>query len=171
MVINIEFKVNKPYPKIKIEKKNIYYANILLNDYSGIISELSAITQYIYQYFNTNNEISIIFKNIAIVEMKHLELLGKTIKLLGINPKFNFINNNLYNNLTYWNGNFIDYNTNINCMIKNNILMEEKTICNYKKDILLINDKYIKNLLNRIIEDEYLHIKIFKELKNREISL
>ena len=164
------FKVNKPYPKIKVEEKNYYYANILLNDYSSNISELSAITQYIYQYFdkfNTNQEFSNIMQNIAKVEMFHLELLGKTIKLLGINPKFIFINKNLYNNLTYWNSSFIDYNSNIKLMLKNNIIIEEKATENYKKDITIISDKYIKKLLNRIIEDEYLHIEIFKYLLNK----
>lgn len=165
------YKVNKPYPKIKVEEKNCYYANLLLNDYCGLVSELSAITQYTYQHFDkfdTNQEFSSILSGIAVVEMKHLELLGKTIKLLGINPKFYFIDKNLYCNTNYWNSSFIDYNTDIKKMLKNNIIIEEKTIENYKKDINIICDKYIQKLLYRIIEDEYLHIEIFKSLLNKK---
>ena len=51
-MIIINFKINKPYPKIQVEKPNTYYANLLLNDYAGINSELTSITQYIFQNFN-----------------------------------------------------------------------------------------------------------------------
>ena len=42
--------VNKiPYPKLNVERKNIMLANIILENYSGNVSELSAVLKYVYQ--------------------------------------------------------------------------------------------------------------------------
>lgn len=40
-----------PYPEIKVLKPNLYYANLLIDDYAGVISEFTAISQYLYHYF------------------------------------------------------------------------------------------------------------------------
>lgn len=164
----MECRVDKPYPKIEVEGKNLYYANLLLEDYSGLVSELTAITQYVYQKFdkfNVNEEFSKTLSGIAVVEMKHLELLGETIKLLGVDPKFKFEDN--CNLLTYWSGSFVDYTTNIVDMLKSDIKIEYDAIALYKYHINIINDKYVKRLLYRIIEDEERHIECFNMLLNK----
>ncbi len=164
----MDCKLNIPYPEIKVEKQNLYYANLLLEDYAGMFGELSAITEYIYQKnqkFQENEKFSQTMSNIAIVEMKHLDILGKLIKLLGLNPKFKFKNKNCYE---FWNSSFLDYDTNIINMLKNNILMEQRAINNYRLRIKMIDDKYIKKILERIILDEEEHIKCFNYLLNQE---
>ena len=151
----MECKIDKPYPKVAVEKPNKKYAYILLEDYSGIVSELSSITQYVYQKFNKfdiNEEFSRTLSQIAMVEMKHLELLGETIKLLGLEPRFVF--SDKYNFLTYWNGSFVNYTTNISDMLLSDIKIEQEAISKYYYDISVINDMYIKRTLYRIIEDE-----------------
>ena len=161
----MECKVNKPYPKVQVLRPNIEYAKLLLEDYSGHISELSAITQYVYQKFdkfNVDVEFKETLSSIAMVEMKHLELLGETIKLLGVVPKF--IYNNNFNSLSYWNGSFVDYTTNIKDMLLSDIKIEQSAIAKYNYDISMIDDEYIKMTLYRIIEDEKEHIKCFEYL-------
>lgn len=156
--------IDKPYPEIKVESNNEYYAKILMEDYSGLVSEMSAITQYTYQFidkFNFDKEFYETLENISIVEMKHLEILGKLIKLLGVDPVFKS-SNNCY--LTYWSSSYIDYNTNIIKMLEVDIKSEENAINNYIYHISLINDKYIKDILYRIIEDEKKHIECFETL-------
>lgn len=167
----MECRVNKPYPKVEVEEENIVYANILLKDYAGMSSELSAIHQYIFQKFekfNENEEFANILSSIAVVEMKHLELLGETIKLLGIDPKFKYADKTNY--LNYWNSSFVNYSTDIIEMLKVNIEAEKEAIHNYKCHIRMIDDKYIKQLLYRIIEDEEKHIECFTTLLRKEIS-
>ena len=44
----MEYHVTLPYPKIKVESKNIAYANLILLNFAGYTSELSAVTQYVY---------------------------------------------------------------------------------------------------------------------------
>ena len=157
-------RVDKPYPSVKVEGKNEYYAKLLLEDYSSMTGELTSITQYIYQHFdkfNSNYNFSNTLKEISMVEMRHLELLGETIKLLGVNPKF-ILNDNTC--LTYWSSSFIDYDLDIKTMLKSDIELEQEAISRYLYHISIIDDKYIKNLLSRIIEDERQHIKCFEQL-------
>lgn len=171
-MIILECRVNKPYPEVNVEQPNIEYAKLLLDDYASSVGEDRAIHQYIYQSFtkfNNNPIFANTLSQIAMVEMRHLELLGKTIKLLGINPEFRFINKNT-NCLVYWNSSFVNYTTNIIDMLKSDIAIEEEAIRNYSNHIKIINDKYIKALLYRIIEDEKMHIKCFNILMNMVVS-
>lgn len=168
----MECRVDKPYPKVEVEGKNIAYANLLLQDYAGISGEDTAIHQYIYQKFDKagiDPEFSETLSKIAMIEMRHLELLGETIKLLGVDPKFKFIENSS-NCLTYWSGSFVDYTTDIVSMLQNDILIEEEAIKNYQYHISIIDDKYIKRLLYRIIEDEEQHLRCFHMLLDKVIS-
>lgn len=160
--------VDLPYPEVKVEKSNIEYAKILLDSYAGKISEDSAAHLYIFQHIvleDKYKEYSDILKKIGIVEMHHLELLGETIRKLGIEPVFMSYDKSK-NKLIPWKSNYINYNVNIRDIINIDIDAEKKAIEYYKYTIEIIKDKYIRNLIERIIMDEELHLKIFKELKN-----
>ena len=162
----MEYKVDKPYPEIKVLKKNLFYAQLLLDDYVSEASEETSIQQYIYQsflYFDTLPELSQTLARIAMVEMRHLELLGKTIKLLGVKPEFKYVDKSK-KRLSWWSSSFVDYKTNLKDMLISDIELEIKAIKSYQNHIKIIDDKYIKSLLKRIIEDEILHIKCFKEM-------
>ena len=168
-MIILECRVDKPYPEVRVERKNIEYAKLLLDDYASEVGEDRAIHQYVYQKFDKfkdNPLFSKTLSQIAMVEMRHLELLGETIKLLGVNPEFRFVDRNT-NYLVYWNSSFVDYTTDIVEMLRSDIKIEEEAIRKYRYHISLINDKYIKALLYRIIEDEEVHIKCFNMLLNR----
>lgn len=47
------------------------------------------------------------------------------------------------------------------------IQSEQKAIDNYNYHITLIQDRYIRKLLERIIIDEVLHIKLLKEMNDK----
>lgn len=160
----MNFELNKPYPDIKVNKKNLKHANILLESFAGTISEDTATHEYIYQHIilkKINKNLSDALLKISITEMKHLSFLGELIQLLGMNPEYKSYNY-FTNNYTYWSGNYINYETNIKTLLLHNIKMEEMAIKQYKKTITLIKDENIISLINRIIEDENLHIQIFK---------
>lgn len=156
----MEYKCNLPYPEVKVEKKNIEYAKMLSNAYAGNISEDTAIHLYMYQSIVLNNEVSDILEKIAVVEMHHLELLAKAIYLLGLDPMYKS-----YTPDKYFNGQYIRYQKDLNDILEINIISEEIAIDNYEKLVNIIDDKYIKELLNRIILDEKVHLEIFKKLK------
>lgn len=159
-----KYTVNLPYPKPRIERPNVQHANILLKDYSGDVSEFTAINLYVYQHFVSDGEYedyAELIGGISIVEMKHLELLGETIKLLGIKPMYI---DNACPPGRLWTSRYVNFTTVIREMIIEDIQSEQKAIENYRYHITLIQDRYIRELLERIILDEELHVKLFKQL-------
>ena len=72
--------------KYRVEQENRYYAKLLLEDYAGAAGELTAVTQYIYHSITSKGEavgIAELLRKVAITEMRHFEMLGTTIQLLG----------------------------------------------------------------------------------------
>jgi bacterioferritin len=166
-----KYAVNLPYPEPKAETKNIPYANILLKDYAGEVSEFTAVSLYAYQHFVSDGiykDYAELIVGVSVIEMKHLELLGETIKLLGIKPMY--IDNGIPPG-KLWSPLYVNYTTEIIKMLKEDIESENKAIENYKHHIALIQDKYIKKLLERIILDEELHIKLFTQLYEKYSKL
>ncbi|MBP2031820.1 bacterioferritin [Clostridium algifaecis] len=162
--------VNLPYPEPIVEKPNIQYANILLKDYAGSVSEFTAVSLYVYQHFVSDGQYDDYAKligGVSIAEMRHLELLGKTIKLLGIKPIYI---DNACPPGRFWTPRYINFTVFIREMLMEDIQSEKKAIENYRYHITLIQDKYIKRLLERIILDEELHIKLFKKLYEKYAS-
>ena len=143
----MEYKVNKPYPEIRVEQPNLEYAKLLLEDYAGTISEDPAVHLYLYQH---------------LVEMQHLEILGKLIKLLGLDPAFVSFKDD---RLVAWTANYVNYTTDLETMIDVDIMSETKAIQKYREHVQMLDDVYIKQILLRIIEDEEIHLDIFKKLK------
>lgn len=160
----MKFEKDTPYPTVRVEKQNIEYANILRQDYAGEVSEDTAVHQYLYQSIlkkGTYPEFSDMMEKIAIQEMIHLKLLGETITLLGSEPTFEVKDANLLECVP-WSASYVNFTNDLKKMLKDNIIAEKDAIRNYKLHRLIINDTYIRELLNRIIEDEEEHIRIFE---------
>ncbi len=153
----------KPYPKLEYISKNTIYAKTLYDDFAGKNGELSAITQYIYEHINnkSNKDISKIMLDVAIVEMRHLSMVGDLIQKLGLNAKY------IDSNLEAWNSNSVSYITgNIKEIMLYNINAEREAIKGYKKAIMRTRNIYIQKFFNRIILDEKSHIEIFTRIMN-----
>ncbi|MGL5380863.1 ferritin-like domain-containing protein [Clostridium sp.] len=153
-----------PYPKIEVDGPNIEYAHLIQVNYAGLISEFSAVTQYIYQkiaLFNDYPEIASTLLGISEVEMLHLNMIGEIITLLGGTPGY-FISKK--NKNLNWSPSFLNYTTTISELLTLNIKNEEATIEQYRKTANLIPDENIVAIINRIILDEEYHIKLFKSL-------
>lgn len=156
------YRYDAPYPSTKGVGKNLAYAKIIQESLSSPISEFTAISQYVFDHMISgpqNVDISEAFEGIAIVEMEHLELLGKLIIELGAIPYYKGDWRN-----KFWQGNFVKYNTNLRTMILCAISDEKKAISQYQRSIDMIKEPKICKLLERIILDEEVHIEIFKEL-------
>lgn len=151
-----------PYPEIIVERKDINLAKEILNSYAGRISEDNAIHNYIFQeMMQSDTKIKEILKGIAIVEMHHLEILGKLISSLGLTPVFASINDN---HTKWFSGSYINYEKNWQQILIDNIFNEEVAIRNYEKIIATTADNNVKHILKRIILDERIHIEIFTNL-------
>lgn len=150
------YQANLEYPEIKVSGKDLNLAAELMYVYAGNVSELSSVNLYMYQSFIS--DITSELEGIAIVEMRHVEILAKLIVLLGGDPKFNSGDG------LKWCSNNINYNKNVYEFLNYNIMIEKIAISNYKRIIDLSNDKYVKNILERIIMDEKVHIEVFERL-------
>lgn len=156
------YKSDLPYPEIKVNAPNRQYALLLRDDYAGLVSEITAINQYLYHYFDNKEqykEIALKLEKIAIVEMHHMEILAELITLLGEKPVY-------FSNNTFWNGSFVDYGNNLLDQLYSDLQAELKAIENYNYHIKIIKDPNIKKILERIVIDEKIHVKIFTDLIN-----
>ncbi len=158
----MEYKVNLPYPEIKVEQKNPQIAQMLLNSYAGEVSEDTAIHDYIFQMMLLEHpEYKRVLKGIAIVEMHHLEILGNLIYQLGLTPVFGKVQKDT---LEWFNGSYVNYNNDFTRVLQEDICEEQKTIEQYERIIACTNDFYVQEILKRIILDEELHIELFSKL-------
>ena len=168
--LDSKFAVNLPYPSINVAEKNQKYSNLILLNYSGQISEFTAINQYLYHeisLIHTAPVISNALKGIAIVEMHHLQILGELIVALGGDPGFW-----IYKKKTpcYWTPRFVEYGKTPKEALTQDIQSEMQAIAQYQKTISLIDDDNIVAILRRIILDEEYHIKILNELLQKYVN-
>ncbi|MBP2653607.1 MAG: Mn-containing catalase [Firmicutes bacterium] len=151
------------YPKPSVCQQNLFYATLLLEDYAGNASELTAINQYMHHHFMFDDkykDLAELEECIGIIEMHHLELLAESILLLGVDPKYRTLTNN---SPTFWDASYVFYGTDIYDMLAADIVAEKQAIKQYRKHHFLIEDIHIKGLLERIIKDEEYHLKLFTQ--------
>lgn len=119
---------------------------------------MTAINQYIYHHFVINNkEISEMLEKVAIVEMHHLEMLAELIIKLGDNPIY-------YSQNNYWDGYYVNYGYNIFDQLNSDLDSELKAIQIYQRQIEIIKDPYIQEILQRIVLDEQVHVVLLLKL-------
>jgi len=147
-----------PYPEVS-GAPNPETVAMLKEDYAGRDSELTAITQYVFQSGRTtdNDSYANAVLQIGIVEMMHLDMLADAIVALGGSPTFD-------NGKEYWAANNVNYASDLKGMIEANIQGEGAAIKSYENHAAKTTNPSVKALLARIIIDEKLHLKFFQEL-------
>lgn len=151
-----------PYPPIQVREKNPQYADLLLVDYCGSVSELSAVLQYINNENRMSGEHCSLIRTllgIAMAEMMHLQKLGELIHLLGGNVCFEAKQPN-----GLWSPSCLTLPNCIPQMLQADIEAERAAIRQYKMHINAIRDDYVNAVLKRIIQDEEYHIMILQSL-------
>lgn len=148
-----------PYPNLSSLTPNKQYGQLIYDDYAGEFGELSAITQYIYEHIllsKQEDDVSKILRSVAIVEMRHLDMLGNLLLQLGVSPIY------VNSHQKEWNATNVKYDTgDLPSTMRYNIFTENKAIEGYQKAIRYTNNMSIKNFFKRIILDEKLHKEIF----------
>jgi len=155
---------SKPYPLIRVQKRNSDIAKLLLHSYAGDISEDTAIHQYLFQSVlleDKNEEVAQILKEISQVEMHHLHILATLIKKLGVYPIYF---DPIVSTTDFWTSRNVSYETNLYEMICSDIEAEKMAITQYQGIISTIDDDYVKEILKRIMAEERLHLEIFEKI-------
>ena len=159
----LKVRSNAPYPTITDATNNAKTVRVIKNLMSGYDSELKAVLQYFYQSslsYKIQPEISKIFEEISVAEMKHMELLSRAIVDFGGDPKYD--NGQGY----FFNTEAVAYATKLKDILDINIKQEEMAIRDYTNAINMVENQSLKNLFKRIIEDEKIHLDIFTYLRN-----
>lgn len=154
--------VDLPYPPVQVRGKNPRYAELLMVDYCGSVSELSAVLQYINNENRMSGEHCSLIQTIlgiAMAEMVHLQKLGELIHLLGGNVCFEAKQPD-----GLWSPSCLTLPQYIPQMLKADIEAEEAAIRQYEMHIHGIQDDYVNAVLKRIIQDEEYHIMILQSL-------
>lgn len=162
--LDVDVKIDKPYPEITDAQEDMSTVAVLKNLTNSRVGETAASMQYIYQSViadKTNEEIAEIFEEIGIVEMLHLDMLMHATTAFGGNPKYDDAQGNFFNTAT------LNYSMKLRDMLNNNIRAETVAIENYRMAISRVSNKSLKELFERIIEDEMRHIEIFKKIRDR----
>ena len=147
-----------PYPEVEAAPC-LADAKLLMPDYGGPQGELTAVTTYCFQHYITSAsrpELAEALAGIAKVEMRHHALLGETVFTLGGYP--------VMGGRTYWNGSFADYTLSPEKFLARDIHAEEAAILAYERTVLALRTESVKLLIERIILDEELHIKLLRDL-------
>ncbi|WP_409969558.1 ferritin-like domain-containing protein [Bengtsoniella intestinalis] len=154
-----------PYPPIDQVHPNGCDLTMAYDLYAGGISEYTAIAQYVYHHLYAREQgfeaLEKEFLSIAIVEMRHLALLGSLILKLGGAPKFVSPTKQGY---TPWNATLIDYGCGLKDMILLDVKSEQAAICDYLHGAKCTQQAQIAALLQRISQDEELHLQAFTQM-------
>lgn len=161
----MKYKVNSPYPKVKVVAPNETYGLMMLDNVGGMNSETSTISQYIYNHAIASQEfleLKQLFLDISLVEMQHLDIFMELSLKLKMDPRWWTC---LNDQCCYWSPSYLNYPHHIKDVLQTAIDNEYQTIDKYMYQIKVIKDPFIVAILKRIIEDEELHIKILKDWK------
>ncbi len=148
-----------PWPDLEIGAPNSRWASLLAEDYAGADGELTASLQYIYHHAAAKDcpDISRALEKISIVEMMHMEKLAGAIRALGGDP-------------TYcaggrpWCAAEVRYGGSLGEYLHADLAGEYAAIRNYRRHIAQIGDEGVCKLLARIVKDEEVHLRIFRQL-------
>lgn len=161
----VVYRANETYPEIKACQKNPHDLQIICPLYTGTLSELSAILQYSYQHFVLDcvcNEVAETIKNISMVEMSHMGMLGSAIVALGGTPKY--VNPNTR---CWWDSSVVGYDTDMCKALLLNLKQETEGYQAYLCAAAKVENQSLAALLRCIAADEKIHMELFTAMINR----
>ncbi len=155
--------IDLPYPTITATSPDIRSANILSFGYATADGELDSVLQYIYhslRFTPYGDKYSELLQSIAIAEMKHVDLLGQAMLTLGLDPRYT----TQPNKNQYYSTEYVSYSKTPTKMVLDDYKLELEAIAIYNKMLTLLDNEQVSALISRIILDEQLHAKTFRDL-------
>jgi rubrerythrin len=149
----------------EITEPNFTYAMWLYEAYAGKDSELSAITTYLYQAVILDRpEFDALLRPIIYDEMNHLDHLGKALRHLGFDPRYQSFDKGHW---VDWRASYLNYAADICSMLDINIKDEASAHRYYLELAHNIPIPEIQQILMQMAADEERHCQCFTEAKNQ----
>lgn len=159
---SIRFWADLPYPEAAADRHSTSAACLLTQDYAGVGSELTAVCGYFYQSLVVRRcdcELSEIFAGIGNVERHHLQMLGELIIAFGGDPQLKEIGRR---GTFCWTSRYVPCCKSIRQMLQMDIESEHKAIEGYSLRLKQLCDEKACAVIERIIADELLHLKLLE---------
>lgn len=164
------YQIQAPYPALRNIQPDKGLADELLQGYSGERSELTTILQYAYHSLNCRNianEFSNMIQGIFYVETLHMNFLGNCIKNLGGDVEYVIPLNE--KNVS-WQASMVNYMDTPAQMLLTDIQGEKFAAKFYQEMAAQSPQTCVTDLLNRLAEDEKLHVNMLEKLYERMFS-
>ena len=168
---------------VRVEKANPQYAALLQEQIGGGNGELKAAMQYMSQSFRIKDpEIKDLFSDIAAEELSHLEMVSQTVNLLnGHDVDFNQtgvgeiqthvqigLSPGLINSSGYsWTADYVTVTGDLCADLLSNIASEQRAKVVYEYLYRQINDRYVKETIDFLLNREEAHNAMFREAFNK----
>ncbi|MDO5396753.1 MAG: manganese catalase family protein [bacterium] len=168
---------------VRIEKPNPQYAVLLQEQLGGANGELKAAMQYLSQSFRIKDpEIKDLFQDIAAEELSHMEMVSAAINMLnghdvdyegvtageiethvltGLNP--GLINSSGYS----WTADYVSVTGDLCADLLSNIASEQRAKVVYEYLYRQINDKYVRETIDFLLNREEAHNAMFRAAFNK----
>lgn len=160
-----------PYPDLSGLTVDCKNARIIMPAYADSKSEMTAVLQYIFQSINFNvagnDKYAAALEEIAIAEMKHLDMLGEALLRMGVSPTYVRRPPELCEFYSTCN---VDYSVRPAAMLAADITAENEAIRSYEQMLCKIDNPTLNALISRILLDERMHLKAFKEMYCEVVS-
>ena len=156
-LLSMPCRIQKPYPSAIMPVRDKDTAELLSNAFAnGGNAEFTAVAQYIHHAMTLKvPDLSNLLWCIALVEMKHLEMIGQMIESLGGDLKF------WRTNRAYWSGGNVNYGNTVCEKLSLDLYAEEEAISGYTALLRAIEIPQVRTVIERILEDEQYHRELF----------
>ncbi len=160
--------VDKPYPATDDICPDCRALRIISPAYASSTGELNAVLQYNYHAVNFQakgfEEYAELIDGIAVAEMMHLKLLGKTVCALGALPVYTACPPAGFN---FYSAKFVSYSRTLRNMIEDDVLAERHAVMSYARMLDRLRNDKVSEIISRILEDEKLHLQAFTQLLDK----
>ncbi|GAB6167572.1 manganese catalase family protein [Clostridium carnis] len=168
---------------VMVEKPNPQYAVLMQEQLGGGNGELKAAMQYMAQSFRIKDkEIKDLFLDIAAEELSHMEMVAQTINLLnghdvdnckvssgeiqthvqcGLSPVL------INSSGAPWTADYVTVTGDLVADLLSNIASEQRAKVVYEYLYRQINDKYVKETIDFLLNREEAHNALFREALNK----
>lgn len=149
-----------PYPNIDELTTDVTSGQIISFAYATQKGELQATLQYFSHHLYLEKDDADTLMCIAIAEMHHLDILGKTMLKLGAKPLLV----QYPNSKMYYNTSTVSTATVPSKLLMDDIEGELNAIADYQKMLFVLKNEQVSAIIQRIIIDEQLHLQTLKTM-------
>ncbi len=169
--------------EVRVERPNPQYAILMQEQLGGPQGELKAAMQYISQSFRIKDPmIKDLFLDIGAEELSHMEMVAQTINLLNghdvnvSSVEAGEIETHVLGGLspmlmnasgTPWTAAYVNVTGDLAADLLSNIAAEQRAKVVYEYLYRQINDKYVKQTIDFLLNREEAHNALFREALNK----